>query len=98
MTIWGTATSATVTPSWGVVGQAGADYMFNDRWGVNLDVKYIMMEPNAHVWLVGNTTPVNVGPVNVPVNLAVKINQNVVSGGLTYRFGADWGVPKILPF
>jgi outer membrane immunogenic protein len=98
MTIWGTATSASITPSWGIVGQAGADYMFNDRWGVNVDVKYIQMEPNAHVWLVGNTTPVNVGPVNVPVNLAVKVNPLVISGGLTYRFGADWGVPKILPF
>lgn len=97
-TVWGTATAASITPSWGVVGQAGADYMFNDRWGVNVDVKYIMMEPNAHVWLVANTTPVNVGPATVPVNLAVKINPLVISGGLTYRFGADWGVPKILPF
>jgi outer membrane protein W len=97
-TAWATATSASITPSWGVVGQAGADYMFNDRWGVNVDVKYIMMEPNAHVWAVANTTPANVGPVSVPLNLAVKINPLVVSGGLTYRFGADWGVPKILPF
>jgi outer membrane immunogenic protein len=95
---WATATSASITSSWGVVGQAGADYMFNDRWGVNVDVKYIMMEPNAHVWAVANTTPANVGPVSVPLNLAVKINPLVVSGGLTYRFGADWGVPKILPF
>ncbi|MGJ0508018.1 MAG: OmpW/AlkL family protein [Methylocystis sp.] len=95
---WATATSASITPSWGVVGQAGVDYMFNDHWGVNVDVKYIMMEPNAHVWAVANTTPVNVGPVNVPLNLAVKINPVVISGGLTYRFGADWGVPKILPF
>jgi outer membrane protein W len=96
--VWGTATAASITPSWGVVGQAGVDYMFNDHWGLNVDVKYIMMEPNAHVWAVANTTPVNVGPANVPLNLAVKINPIVVSGGITYRFGADWGVPKILPF
>jgi len=91
-----TATNATITPSWGVVGQAGADYMFNDHWGVNVDVKYIMMEPNAHVWAVNTGTPF--GALSVPLNLAVKINPIVVSGGLTYRFGADWGVPKILPF
>ena len=93
-----------------LVGQAGLDYMFNDRWGVNVDVKYVMMEPNAHVWAVANTTPlsvgspcgaglagvgVNCGPVFVPLNLAVKINPVIISGGLTYRFGADWGVPKL---
>lgn len=91
-----TATAATITPSWGVVGQAGADYMFNDHWGVNVDVKYIMMEPNAHVWAVNTGTPF--GALAVPLNLAVKVNPIVVSAGLTYRFGADWGVPKILPF
>jgi outer membrane protein len=93
---WTTATAASITPSWGVVGQAGVDYMFNDRWGVNVDVKYIMMEPNAHVWAVNTGTPF--GPLAVPLNLAVKVNPIVVSAGLTYRFGADWGVPKILPF
>lgn len=91
-----TATAASITPSWGVVGQAGADYMFNDRWGVNVDIKYIMMEPNAHVWAVNTGTPF--GPLSVPLDLAVKVNPIVVSAGLTYRFGADWGVPKILPF
>jgi outer membrane protein len=101
-TAWTSAYSASITPSWGVVGQAGIDYMFNDRWGVNVDVKYIMMEPTAHVWAVANTTPVSVGsgcfncgPVFVPLNLAVKINPVVISGGLTYRFGADWGVPRL---
>lgn len=98
ITAWTTAYSASITPSWGVVGQAGIDYMFNDHWGVNVDAKYVMMEPNAHVWAVANTTPINVGPAYVPLNLAVKINPIIISAGLTYRFGADWGVPKILPF
>lgn len=91
-----TATAASITPSWGVVGQAGADYMFNDQWGVNVDVKYIMMEPNAHVWAVNTGTPF--GPLAVPLDLAVKVNPIVVSAGLTYRFGGDWGLPKLLPF
>ncbi|PPD46541.1 MAG: hypothetical protein CTY15_00485 [Methylocystis sp.] len=94
-----TATAASITPSWGVVGQAGADYMFNDRWGVNVDVKYIMMEPNAHVWATAVVPAApGLGVLSVPLDLAVKINPIVVSAGLTYRFGADWGVPKILPF
>jgi outer membrane protein W len=93
--------SASISPSWGVVGQAGADYMFNDHWGVNVDVKYIMVEPNAHAWgtaFVPGPVGALVNPVYVPVNVGVKINPLVVSAGLTYRFGADWGVPKILPF
>ena len=89
------ATAATITPSWGVVGQAGADYMFNDHWGVNVDVKYIMMEPNAHVWA---TAAIPGATFSAPLNLAVKVNPIVVSAGLTYRFGADWNVPSVLPF
>jgi outer membrane protein len=93
-----TAYSATITPSWGVVGQGGVDYMFNDRWGVNFDVKYIVMQPKAHVWAAALTAPTNIGPVYAPLNLNVPINPVVISAGLTYRFGADWGVPKLLPF
>jgi outer membrane protein W len=92
--------SASISPSWGVVGQAGADYMFNEHWGVNVDVKYIMVEPNAHAWgtafVSGPAAAIN--PIFVPVNVGVKVNPLVVSAGLTYRFGGDWGVPKLLPF
>jgi outer membrane protein len=69
--------------------------MLNEHWGVNVDVKYIMMEPNAHVYAAVNTAPLNVGPVNVPLNLAVKVNPLVVSGGLTYRFGGSLGLPRL---
>jgi outer membrane protein W len=95
LTIIGTANAATVTSSWGVVGQGGIDYMLNEHWGVNLDVKYIMMEPNAHVYAVASTAPLNVGPVAAPLNLAVKINPLVISGGLTYRFGGSLGLPRL---
>jgi outer membrane protein len=97
-----TATAATITPSWGVVGQAGFDYMINQNWGWNFDAKYIMMEPNAHVWANASALP-NQGsalfdtvygarggyPLSVPLNLAVKINPIVISTGLTYRFGGS---------
>lgn len=92
--------SASISPSWGVVGQAGVDYMFNEHWGVNVDVKYITMQPRAHAWgtafVPGPFSVIN--PVYVPVNVAVNVNPIVVSAGLTYRFGGDWGIPKILPF
>lgn len=93
-----TATAATITPSWGVVGQAGFDYMLNQNWGWNLDVKYIMMEPNAHVWGNASAAPTtayalagtpNGAALSVPLNLAVKVNPLVLSTGLTYRFGGS---------
>jgi len=87
------AYAATVTPSWGVVGQLGFDYMFNEHWGVNIDAKYIMMEPNAHVWASNS-----LGPFSVPLNLAVKINPVVISGGLTYRFGGSVVPPVLASF
>jgi outer membrane protein len=92
---WNTATAASITPSWGVVGQAGFDYMLNQNWGWNFDVKYIMMEPNAHVWAT-NTNGVGsalgnpaLNSLSVPLNLQVKINPLVMSTGLTYRFGGS---------
>lgn len=92
--------SASISPSWGVVGQAGADYMFDENWGVNVDVKYVMMEPKVHargsVFLRGAGQ--RFSPIYAPVNVDVKINPIVVSAGLTYRFGGDWGLPKLLPF
>lgn len=90
------AYAATITPSWGVVGQIGFDYMFNEHWGVNIDAKYIMMEPNAHVWATNTGTPF--GPLSVPLNLAVKINPVVISGGLTYRFGGGVVPPVLASF
>ncbi len=83
-----------VTPSWGVVGQIGFDYMFNEHWGWNVDVKYIMMEPNAHASIVA-TIPAapGLGAVYVPVNAAVKIDPLVISTGVTFRFGGGSAAP-----
>ena len=89
-----TATGATITPSWGVAAQAGMDYMINKEWGWNLDAKWIMMQPNAHVYGTANTNAGQVlglpqyNALSIPLNLAVKINPIVVSTGLTYRFGS----------
>jgi outer membrane protein len=92
--------NATVTPSWGVVGQVGLDYMFNEHWGLNLDVKYITMEPTVHAkvaaWLPGPLTAV--GPLNIPVRVALPIDPLVVSAGLTYRFGGGTAAPVLAKY
>ena len=97
-----TATGATITPSWGVAAQAGMDYMINKEWGWNLDAKWILMEPNAHVWGTANTNAGGISPtlsqyttMSVPLNLAVKINPIVISTGLTYRFGSGKSQPAL---
>ena len=92
--------SATVTPSWGVVGQAGLDYMFNEHWGLNLDVKYITMEPTVHA-RVAAWTPVAtglVGPLVVPVRVALPIDPLIISAGLTYRFGGGTAAPVLAKY
>ena len=33
--------------SWGVALQGGFDYMITRNWGLNADIKYITMSPNA---------------------------------------------------
>lgn len=87
--------SASISPSWGVVGQIGADYMLNEHWGVNVDLKYIMMEPNARAWIIANTAAAVLNPIWIPVTAPVRINPLVVSAGLTYRFGGGV-VPPVL--
>jgi outer membrane immunogenic protein len=85
---------ATVTPTWGVVGQIGADYMFNEHWGVNVDVKYISTQPTVHSSVTAFTpTAPGLGALFIPVKVALPINPLVVSAGLTYRFGGGVVAP-----
>ncbi len=80
-----TVSNLSIGSSWGVAGQVGFDYMINSNWGVNVDVKRIMMQPTAHA-LVWNTVAAPlVGPI--PVRAKVNIDPWVVSAGITYRFG-----------
>ena len=65
-----------IKDSWGVAGQIGFDYMLDKHWGINFDVKKIMMEPNATVTLLPST----------PVTAKVKINPWIVGTGITYKF------------
>ena len=95
--------SATVTPSWGVAGQAGLDYMFNEHWGLNLDLKYIMMEPTVHAKVAGfvpGATALAVGAsqLYLPVRVALPIDPLVISAGLTYRFGGGTVAPVLAKY
>ncbi|HEY8260850.1 MAG TPA: OmpW family outer membrane protein [Methylosinus sp.] len=89
-TLPATFTSLSITPSWGVVGQIGFDYMLTENFGVNVDLKRVMMQPNAHgvIW-VPNTG------IFVPIDARVNIDPWIASVGLTFRFGAGW-VPPVL--
>ena len=69
------ANSLKVKNQFGGALQIGADYMFDDHWGVNFDVKKIFLEPDFDV---------NVGGTD----LSGKANLNpwLIGTGVTYRF------------
>lgn len=75
-------TTLKIKDSWGVAGQVGFDYMLNRNWGINVDVKRILMEPKFTD---------TAGPVLVAAGNA-KINPWLVGIGLTYRFGGPSAV------
>ncbi len=69
------ATSVKADNSLGWAIQAGADYHINDRWFINLDVKYIDMGVDMELNSLGTVR-----------NLEVDINPIVVGIGFGYRF------------
>ena len=69
-------TNLSIKDSWGVAGQVGFDYMFDRHWGINFDVKRILMQPRATVTLLPAT----------PLTAKVKIDPWLVGVGVTYRF------------
>lgn len=70
-------TSMHIDNSWGVAGQIGFDYMFNRHWGVNVDVKKVLMQPNWYI----QETPF------ARLTGRAEINPWIVGAGITYRFG-----------
>ena len=71
-----------IKDSWGVAAQVGFDYMLNRNWGINVDVKKIMMQPNANI----TVAPGVLAATAVPVTAKVKLDPWLVSTGVTYRF------------
>jgi len=60
--------------SLGVVGQIGADYMFDKNWGANIDLKYATMSTNVSTYPGG----VNSGKLT--------LNPWMPAVGVTYKF------------
>jgi len=69
-----------IDDSFGVAAQIGFDYMINRNWGVNFDVKRILMRPDASVRFAG-----------IPVTAKVHIDPWIVGAGIVYRFGGGSG-------
>lgn len=59
----------------GAALQVGFDYMLDDHWGVNFDVKKIFLEPKWKVDFDG-----------APLTGKAKLNPWLVGAGVTYRF------------
>lgn len=67
-----TSTITTQTNSYGLVAQAGVDYMFNKNWGVNLDVKYVQIKTEVY------SSGAKIGDLNLsPIQSSI---------GVTYKF------------
>ncbi len=64
--------------SWGVAGQIGFDYMIDDHWGFNFDVKKILMNPHVYG---------TVAPGAVSISGQANLSPWLIGGGITYRFG-----------
>lgn len=77
---WGTKLK--IQDSWGVAAQVGFDYMINRNWGVNVDVKRILMEPKFTASVPGTGF----------VAGKAKIDPWLIGVGVTYRFGGPSAV------
>jgi outer membrane protein len=69
------ADSLDVKNTFGVALQAGFDYMFDEHWGANLDVKKIFLRPDFDA---------TVGGANVSGK--AKLDPWLIGAGVTYRF------------
>jgi outer membrane protein W len=76
-----------------VAGQVGFDYMLNNNWGLNFDVKRIMMRPSASGVVYNSFLN-----TFIPVHTKVKIDPWLVSAGITYRFGGGASAPVVAKY
>jgi len=76
-----TITSLHVNNAFGAAAQAGFDYMLDQHWGLNVDVKKLYLQPGYSA-----TAFVPAVPVNLAVNGTAHINPWLVGAGVTYKF------------
>jgi outer membrane protein len=90
---YNTVSNLSISSSWGVAGQVGFDYMLNQNWGINVDLKRIMMQPTAYA----NVYNTALNAV-IPVRAKVNIDPWLVSAGITYRFGNSSSAPVVAKY
>lgn len=66
-----------VKDTFGAALQVGFDYMINEHWGVNFDVKKLFLEPKFNATLADGVTR---------VRGKAKLNPWLIGAGVTYRF------------
>lgn len=69
------ATSLDVKNTFGTALQVGADYMINEHWGVNFDVKKLFLKADFDATVSGS-----------PVSGKAKLDPWLIGAGITYRF------------
>ncbi|MFO1079360.1 MAG: OmpW family outer membrane protein [Reyranellaceae bacterium] len=69
-------TSLGINNAWGFAAQLGFDYMINRNWGINFDVKKLLLMPTYSA-TVNNT---------IPINGTATLNPWLIGAGVTYRF------------
>ena len=84
-------TSLKIRNTFGAVGQIGFDYMINDQWGFNVDVKRFLLQPKASATVFNNAASPFLGPI--PVRANIHIDPWMVGAGITYRFGGGLSSP-----
>lgn len=67
-----------MSDNWGFALQAGFDYMFDQHWGINFDVKRLFLRSTAS----GNLLT----PTGAPVSTRVNLDPWIIGTGITYRF------------
>ncbi len=71
-----TVTSLTLHDTVGGAAQIGFDYMIDKNWGLNLDVKKLLLRPTYDAMVNGT----------IPVSGTAQIDPWLVGAGVTYRF------------
>ena len=66
-----------VNNAWAPAVQAGFDYMLDKHWGINVDVKYLWLQP---------TFSASVNDGAIPLTGKAKLDPWIYGGGITYKF------------
>ena len=72
--------------SFGLAGQVGFDYMFNDKWFINLDLRYIGIETKAKVTLPADAISPGVPATQTTIKEDVSIDPWVYGINVGFKF------------